>query len=208
MSCFGYRGNPILKYYRYYITRKDISKILKLIKKGYDPNESEGILFYIVNNTDFSLRTDTAVLDALINAGCEVSPDCIRCIIDNNRYLVLDYLWSRRIDLGFRPNDYIHRICSQRCYYNTVTGEVHEACRPVIEMVRVFIKYGANMHLRTKSHYPMTVLECARQANPDRHSHKVRNEFGELVYPTGFNPLLRLIEEHSKRPDTPVPNPV
>jgi hypothetical protein len=197
-GCYRFRRtNPIIGFYRYYIDRKDVQRVLRHIRRGHDPNENEGILFYIVNNNDFALRGDTAVLESLVRAGCEVTNDCIRSIIENNRYQVLDFLWDRGINLGFRPTDLIHRVCGQPCYYDQQTGEPHEVCKPVLEMVKVFVKHGADLTVRDKTRIPATPLDRARAANHERRF-KVRNEFGEMTYATAINPLLRYLEEHTR----------
>jgi hypothetical protein len=198
MFCLGgdkRSKNKITKYYKFYLDMKDIKKILKLIKKGYDPNMDEGILYYIINNNDIDMRKNTDVFEKLLKSGCELSNTAIKSIIENNRYIHLDYLWKNNHNLGFTPTDLIHRICNQVCYYNRESGEVIDVCLPVFETVRVFVKYGADLTKKSKARIPMLPVELARQANHKR-VYKKQTEFGEVIIIS--NPLVKYLEDETR----------
>jgi hypothetical protein len=65
-------------------------------------------------------------------------------------------------------------------------------------MVKVFVKHGADLTKKDRSRVPATPLERAKAANHERLPAKIRNEFGEMVYPVGYNPLIRYLEENTR----------
>jgi hypothetical protein len=198
MGCFkndARSRNKITKYYRFYLDINDIKNVLKLIKKGYDPNMEEGILYYVINNNDIEMRKNLDIFEKLLKSGCELSNSAIKSIIENNRYIHLEYLWKNNYNLGFKPSDLIHRICNQVCYYDHDTGITIDVCQPVYEMVKIFVKYGADLTIKNKASVPMLPVELARRANHERPIKK-QTQFGEVIIIS--NPFVKYIEEETR----------